>query len=79
MIDSNIEADFIYPRLFKDITVKKLKPISIVKTLFREFQESLRYYNIFFNVIDNLRTTKYQISNFTMIDIGDLNIILRIL
>jgi len=34
LIDSNVETDFIYLRLFKDIIVKKLKLISIIETLF---------------------------------------------
>jgi len=36
LIDSNVETDFIYLRLFKNIIVKKLKPISIVEILFGE-------------------------------------------
>ncbi len=47
LIDLNIETDFIYLRLFKNIIIKKLKPISIVETLFKEFQKLLKYYNIF--------------------------------
>ncbi len=54
LIDLNIEADFIYLKLFKDIIVKKLKPVSIIEILFKKFQKLLRYYDIFFNVIDNL-------------------------
>jgi len=79
LIDSNIEADFIYLRFFKDIIVKKLESTSIIETLFEELQELLRYCNIFFNIIDDLQTTKHQISNFIMIDINNLNIILKIL
>ncbi len=79
LIDLNIEADLIYLRLFKDIIVKKLELALIIETLFKEFQELLKYYNIFFNIIDNIRTIKHQISNFIMIDIGDLNMILKIL
>ncbi len=37
LIDLNIETDFIYSKLFKNIIIKKLKPISIIKTLFEEF------------------------------------------
>ncbi len=36
LIDSNIKADFIYLRLFKDIIVKKLKLVSIMETLFEK-------------------------------------------
>ncbi len=36
LIDLNIETDFIYPRLFKDIIVKKLKLILVVEALFEE-------------------------------------------
>ncbi len=79
LIDLNVEANLIYPKLFKDIIIKKLKLTSIIKTLFEKFQKLLKYYNIFFNVINNLRTIKRQILNFIMIDIGDLNIILKIL
>jgi len=79
LIDSDAKADLIYSRLFKNIIIKKLESISTIKTLFKEFQKLLKCYNILFNAIDNLRTIKHQISNFIMIDIGDLNIILRIL
>ncbi len=79
MIDLNVKADLIYPKFFKDIIIKKLESTSIIETLFKEFQKPLKYYNIFFNVINDLQTTKHQISNFIMIDIGDLNIILEIL
>ncbi len=50
-----------------------------METLFEKLQKPLRYYNIFFNAIDNLRTIKRQISNFIMMDIGDLDVILGIL
>ena len=36
LIDLDIETDLIYPRFFKDIIVKKLKLVLIVKTLFEE-------------------------------------------
>ncbi len=36
LIDLNIETDFIYLKLFKDIIVKKLKPTSTIETLFRK-------------------------------------------
>ena len=79
LVDSSAEADLIYLRFFKDITAKKLEPASIVETLFGKLQEPLRCYNILFNTTDNLRTTKRQVSNFTVIDIGNLDIILGIL
>ena len=79
LIDSNIKADFIYLKLFKNIIVKKLKSTLIVEVLFEKLQKSLGYCNIFFNVIDNLRTIKHQMSNFIVMDIGDLDMILRIL
>ena len=79
MIDSNIETDFIYLKLFKNITIKKLKSTLTIEILFRKLQELLKYYNIFFNTIDNLRTIKCQILNFIIMDIGDLDIILKIL
>ncbi|HYT43287.1 MAG TPA: hypothetical protein VEP90_13200 [Methylomirabilota bacterium] len=79
LVDSNAETDLIHPRLFKDITVKKLKPILAMETLFGELQEPLECYDILFNITDDLRTTKRQMSNFTIIDIGDLNMILGIL
>ncbi len=79
MIDLNVETDFIYLKLFKDITVKKLELILIIEILFGEFQKPLECYNILFNVIDNLRTIKHQILNFIIIDIDDLNVILKIL
>ncbi len=79
LVDLNVETDFIYLRFFKNIIVKKLKLILIMETLFEEFQKLLKYYNIFFNIIDNLQIIKCQMSNFIMIDIGDLNMILKIL
>jgi len=79
LIDLNVETDFIYLKLFKDITVKKLELILIIEILFGEFQKPLECYNILFNVIDNLRTIKHQILNFIIIDIDDLNVILKIL
>ncbi len=79
MIDLNIEADLIYLRLFKNIIIKKLKLTLTIEILFKKLQKLLRYYNILFNIIDNLRRIKRQISNFTMIDIGNLDIILKIL
>ncbi len=79
MVDSNVEADLIHLRFFKDIIVKKLKPISTIETLFEKLQKPLRCYNILFNAIDNLQTTKHQILNFIMIDIDDLDMILKIL
>ncbi len=54
LIDLNIETDFIYLRFFKDIIIRKLELISTMKILFEEFQELLRCYNIFFNIINNL-------------------------
>ncbi len=36
LIDLNIKIDFIYLKLFKDITIKKLKPILIVEILFKK-------------------------------------------
>jgi len=59
LIDSNAKANLIYPRLFKDIIVKKLKPTSIIKALFEELQESLRYYNILFD--QSPQTDNYRI------------------
>jgi len=79
LIDLNIEADLIYLRLFKNIIIKKLKLTLTIEILFKKLQKLLRYYNILFNIIDNLRRIKRQISNFTMIDIGNLDIILKIL
>ena len=79
LIDLNIKADFIYLKLFKNIIVKKLKSTLIVEVLFEKLQKSLGCCNIFFNVIDNLRTIKHQMSNFIVMDIGDLDMILRIL
>jgi len=37
LVDLNIETDFIYPRLFKNIIVKKLKPVLTMEVLFGEF------------------------------------------
>ena len=54
LVDLNVETDLIYLRFFKDIIIKKLELTSIVETLFKEFQELLKCYNIFFNVINNL-------------------------
>jgi len=79
LVDSGAEADLIHPKLFKDITARKLEPASVVEALFGKLQELLKCCNIFFNVIDNLRTTKCQMSNFIVMDIGDLDIILGIL
>ena len=79
MVDLNAKADLIHPKLFKDIIVKKLKLVSTMETLFKKLQKPLKYYNIFFNIINNLQIIKYQISNFIMINIDDLNIILKIL
>ena len=54
LIDLNVEADLIYLRFFKDIIIKKLILILIIEILFGKFQELLRCYNIFFNIIDDL-------------------------
>ena len=54
LVDSNVKADFIYLRLFKNIIVKKLEPTSTIEILFEKFQELLGCYNIFFNAINNL-------------------------
>jgi len=79
LVDSSVEVDFIHLKFFKDIIVRKLKPVSIVEILFGKLQKLLKCCDILFNVIDNLRAIKHQMSNFIIIDIGDLNIILKIL
>ncbi|HYT41886.1 MAG TPA: hypothetical protein VEP90_06040 [Methylomirabilota bacterium] len=36
LVDSDAEANLIYLRLFKDIIVRKLEPVSTMETLFEE-------------------------------------------
>ena len=79
LVDLGVEADLIYPRFFKDITARKLEPVLAVEALFGELQEPLGCCDIFFSAIDDLRATKRQVSNFTVMDIGNLDVILRIL
>ncbi len=54
LVDLNVETDLIYLRFFKNIIIKKLKLVSIIKALFEKLQKLLKYYNIFFNIINNL-------------------------
>ncbi len=79
LVDSNAKTNFIYPKLFKNIIVRKLEPVSTMEILFKKLQKLLKCCNIFFNAIDNLQTIKHQMSNFIIMDIGDLDIILKIL